>query len=212
MAEFETEEQQMEALRKWWQENGRGVLVGVVLGLGAVGGWRGWIYYSQVQAESASAIYHEMIESLMAEKYDDIAAQAQEIIDDYARTPYADLAALGDARAAVAQEDYERARSRLEWARDNANQENIRYIARLRLARVQRQLGDVDQALTTLDIAFPVAFVAAAEELRGDLYLAKGDRDKARDAYGKALAAPYSSVDRELVEMKFNDLRQDTDS
>ena len=52
MAEFETEDQQLEALRKWWQENGRGVLVGVVLGLGAVGGWRGWVYYTEARAES----------------------------------------------------------------------------------------------------------------------------------------------------------------
>ena len=212
MAEFETEDQQLEALRKWWQENGRGILVGVVLGLGAVGGWRGWIYYSEVRAESASAIYHDVMQSLAAQEYDDIAARTQQIIDDYASTPYAELAALGDARAAVEQEDYERAKTRLQWARDNANQENIRFIARIRLARVERQLGEVDQALQTLDIAFPVAFVAAVEELRGDLYLVKGDRDKARDAYGKALAAPYSSVDRELVEMKFNDLRRDADS
>jgi len=212
VAEFETEEQQLEALRKWWQENGRGVLVGVVLGLGAVGGWRGWIYYSEARAESASAIYHDLMQNLAAEEYAGIAAQAQELMEDYAGTPYAELAALGEARAAVEEADYERAKASLQWARDNANQENIRYIARIRLARVQRQTGDGDQALETLDVAFPVAFVAAVEELRGDLYLVKGDRDKARDAYGKALAAPYSSVDRELVEMKFNDLRRDADS
>ncbi len=212
MAEFETEEQQMEALRKWWQENGRGVLVGVVLGLGAVGGWRGWIYYTEARAESASAIYQTLMQNLVTDAFDDIAAQAQELMNDYAATPYAELAALGDARAAIEQADHERAKASLQWARDNANQQNIRYIARLRLARVLRVTGEVDEALETIDIAFPVAFLAAVEELRGDLYLVKGDRSKAREAYGKALAAPYSSVDRELVEMKFNDLRSDADS
>ena len=212
MAEFETEEQQLEALRKWWQENGRGVLVGVVLGLGAVGGWRGWIYYTEARAESASAIYQTLMQNLAAGEFDGIAAHAQELMQDYASTPYAELAALGDARAAIEQADNERAKTSLQWARDNANQQNIRYIARIRLARVLRQTGAVDEALETIDIAFPVAFLAAVEELRGDLYLVKGDRDKAREAYGNALAAPYSSVDRELVEMKFNDLRSDADS
>jgi predicted negative regulator of RcsB-dependent stress response len=212
VAEFETEEQQLEALRKWWQENGRGVVAGVVLGLGAVGGWRGWVYYTEARAESASAIYQTLMQNLASGEFADIATQTRELIEDYASTPYAELAALGDARAAVEQADYERAKTSLQWARDNANQENIRYIARIRLARVLRQLGDVDTALETLDATFPTAFLAAVEELRGDLYLVKGDREKARDAYGKALAAPYSSVDRELVEMKFNDLRSDADS
>ncbi|MDH3714875.1 MAG: tetratricopeptide repeat protein [Gammaproteobacteria bacterium] len=209
MAEFETEEQQLEALRKWWQENGRGIVVGVVLGLGAVGGWRGWVYYTEARAESASAIYQTLMRNLTNNELTDIAAQAQELIEDYASTPYAELAALGDARAAVEQADYERAKKSLQWARDNANQQNIRHIARIRLARVLRQSGDLDAALEAIDVAFPAAFLAAAEELRGDLYLAKGDRDKARDAYRKALGASYSSVDRELVEMKFNDLRSD---
>jgi len=212
VAEFETEEQQLEALRKWWQENGRGVVVGVVLGLGAVGGWRGWIYYTEARAESASAIYQTLMENLAAGEFEGIAEHAQELMQDYASTPYAELAALGDARAAIERADNDRAKTSLQWARDNANQQNIRYIARIRLARVLRQTGAVDEALETIDIALPVAFLAAVEELRGDLYLVKGDRDKAREAYGKALAAPYSSVDRELVEMKFNDLRSDADS
>ncbi len=209
MAEFETEEQQLEALRKWWQENGRGVLAGVVLGLGAVAGWRGWIYYTEARAESASSVYQSLMQDLSAEEFGAVAERADELIQEYTATPYAELAALGDARAAVEQGDYERAKTRLQWARDNANQDNIRHIARIRLARVFRQTGDVDQALATIEPEFPVAFRAAVEELRGDLYLAKGDRDKAREAYREALAAPYSSIDRGLVEMKFNDLRRD---
>lgn len=207
MAEFETDEQQLENLRKWWQENGRAVIVGVVLGLGAVGGWRGWIYYSQNHAAQASALYHTMMTNLENERHDDVPTLAERIIADYARTPYAELAALADARAAVAQQDFARARARLVWASEHADQPAVRDIARLRLARVLRELGELDAALAALEAAFPAVFEAAVEELRGDLHVARDEPDKARAAYQKALGAEFASANRSVLEMKFNDLR-----
>jgi len=95
--------------------------------------------------------------------------------------------------------------------RNHAEQENIRQLARLRLARVLREQGETAQALDVLAGPFPEAFEAAVEELRGDLYLAQGERDQAREAYRKALAAPAGGGDRDLLQMKFNELRSDAD-
>ena len=66
MSGYETDEEQLEALKKWWAENGKAVLVGVVLGLGAIFGWRGWISHEQGRSEAASALYEEVINAIEA--------------------------------------------------------------------------------------------------------------------------------------------------
>ena len=42
MADYETEEEQIEALKDWWRENGNSLLIGVAVALVAVFGFRGW--------------------------------------------------------------------------------------------------------------------------------------------------------------------------
>ena len=42
MAELRTEEEQVEALKSWWKENGKSLIMGVVIAVAAVFGWRGW--------------------------------------------------------------------------------------------------------------------------------------------------------------------------
>ena len=57
MSTYQTEEEQVEAIKAWWKENGKSVIGGAVLGLALVGGFKGWTEYSRVQAESASSYY-----------------------------------------------------------------------------------------------------------------------------------------------------------
>ncbi|PAR85254.1 YfgM family protein, partial [Vibrio cholerae] len=37
---YDTEEQQVEAIKDWWKENGKAVIFGAVIGLGGLFGWR----------------------------------------------------------------------------------------------------------------------------------------------------------------------------
>jgi predicted negative regulator of RcsB-dependent stress response len=81
-------------------------------------------------------------------------------------------------------------------------------VARLRLARVQLALSKPDDALATLSAAKDAgAFEPRFQEVRGDIHLAKGDREAALKAYRAAQAGAVSgTVDGELLDLKINDL------
>ena len=67
MEHYETEEQQVEAIKRFWKENGTAIIVGAVLGLGGLWGWR---YYNDEQIaakEQASAAFESQTAALLAE-------------------------------------------------------------------------------------------------------------------------------------------------
>ena len=39
---YASEEEQVQAIKKWGKENGPGIIAGLILGLGALFGWRYW--------------------------------------------------------------------------------------------------------------------------------------------------------------------------
>ena len=61
MAELRTEEEQVEALKSWWKENGKSLIMGVVIAVAAVFGWRGWNQYQDDFAANASAMYESIL-------------------------------------------------------------------------------------------------------------------------------------------------------
>ena len=98
MADYNNEDEQLEALKQWWKENGAAVITGIVLGAAALFGWRFWQDYQVEQAQAASAVYAEM--RAAAGDVDTLMAGAEMLRSDYARTPYAALAALEAAAGA----------------------------------------------------------------------------------------------------------------
>ena len=206
MASYETDEEQLEAIKKWWAENGRAVIVGVLLGLGGIFGWRGWVNYEQGRAEAASAMYEEVMRAVEAPDPATVQETGQRLMTEYDDTPYAALAALARAKASVGAGDLDTAAEVLSWAVDNAGDEDVANVARLRLARVQYARNRLDEALATLGSAFPKSYQALVEELRGDILADQGQVDAARAAYRKALEDPRAVVDRGVLEMKLNDL------
>ena len=187
MADHITEEEQVEAIKKWWKENGFAVIAGLVLGFGALFGWRGWNDYQQTIAGEASVLYSEYQQLDKTAKPDDVKAKAEKIIADYAKTEYAALASLDLAQQSVAINDMTAARGYLQWVIDNSDQPQIIHTARTRLAMVLLNEGDNATALVLLDLSKAGGFTAQYAELRGDVLVAMGDRDAANKAYKLAL-------------------------
>ena len=52
METFRTEEEQVEAIKRWWQENGKSTVLGVAIAMAAVFGWRGWNDYQRERMPS----------------------------------------------------------------------------------------------------------------------------------------------------------------
>lgn len=184
---YETEEQQVEALKKWWQENGRYLIAGVVLGLGILFGWNSWKDHREVQGKAASDLYSQLTGAVESSALEDAKAFEEKLLQDYDGTPYAALGALAMAKIYVEQNNLVEAEAKLRWTMDNSNEQELQEISRLRLAQVLIAAEKYDDALSMLSTELPASYVSLAEELRGDALRAQGNLDEARAAYDKAL-------------------------
>jgi len=186
--EYETEEQQVEALKKWWKENGTSLIVGLVVGVSALFGWRYYIEQNNVHAVHASDIYMRVMQSAVTKNIDDRIIDFQnQLINDYSDTPYASLSALALAKIEYEKDDADAAVAQLELAIKHANDDVIKQIASLRLASVYIEQKKYDEAMVLLNMKHNTAYDAQYEELKGDLYSARGDVVEARMAYDRAI-------------------------
>jgi predicted negative regulator of RcsB-dependent stress response len=147
-----------------------------------------------------------MMDALAAANADELQRQADILIGDYASTEYALLAQLALARKHVDDADFAAAVTELQQVVGSAAQEPLGYLARTRLAAVQIQLEQYDQALATLSVDFPSDFSALSEELRGDALARQGKTDEAIASYRRAQAAVPQPASPDFLRQKLNDL------
>ncbi|SDM30770.1 Putative negative regulator of RcsB-dependent stress response [Franzmannia pantelleriensis] len=193
MAELRSEEEQLDAIKAWWKNNGTSLIAGVVIAVSGVLGWNAWQNYQENQSEAASLRYQQLL-SLAADPALDEGGRAEarglidEITDNHGRTLYADLAQMFEARLAVAEGDLAAARAALGDVIDGNARDYIQALARLRLARVQIADGNPEAALEVLDSGIPDSLSAQRQDIRGDAFVALERDDEARDAYRQAMA------------------------
>ncbi|MBC7982374.1 MAG: tetratricopeptide repeat protein [Candidatus Obscuribacterales bacterium] len=207
MVDYLSDGEQEEALRRWWQDNWRWIVSGVVLGLAVLGGWQYWQQRTLTRAEGASLAYRDLATALASGDRAKADALVVDIDKQYQSSPYADQAHLLLAQANVATGKFEQAASELKWVLDHSADESLQQVARLRLARVQIQLGHHDEALALL-VNTADAFAAQVHEIRGDALLAKGDSSGAQQAYRLALdAAKVGDANTQLLDLKLQDIQ-----
>ena len=204
MSEYLSEEEQVEALKKWWKENGRSVVAGVVIGLGAVFGWQAWSQHQQQVAEQASHRFAQMQFAMEAGKYDAVEKQAELLATEHADSSYTLFAALYKAKIKQERGDSAGAQEELEWLLANTDEPGLQQIARLRLVRVLLEINDTEKAAAVLAQADSDNFAGEFAALRGDLANMQGDSEAARKAYQRALK--MGVADSDIVLMKLDDL------
>jgi len=203
-----TEEEQLEAIKKWWIENGWSIVGGIVIGLGAIFGWRSWGAYQLAKAEAASDIYTDLIVEVRQNKNDKVRESANKLLDDYPATSYAIFASLILAKLDVEAGDPTAAIQHLQWVMDKTTRNEFKHLARLRMARVLLDDNKTDQALALLlSVNDQGEFSASYEELKGDIYTQQGDIDKARIAYQLALSGMADGQkENTFLQMKIDDI------
>ena len=207
MSEYETEEQQVEAIKSWWSENGRSVLFGVVLGVAVIGGWRGYGAYQDGQAEAAAGVYGQFVEAVEEVDIALAGELASQLREDYSGYAFPVMASLAEAGLLVNEKsDLSAASQSLQWALDNASLDEMKTIAALRLARLKAAQGDYDAALATLPETAAPAFAGMTAEIRGDIELAMGQQEKARASYEEARNLGGDVVNPAVLDMKIGDL------
>jgi len=184
-----TDDERVEDLKKWWKENGASILVGIALGLVAIFGWRYWTSYRDASAEQASQAYDAFLAQAGKPDAEPARQQGQTLLSAFAQSPYAALTALRLAQLAVTGGDYAVASQQLEWVIANARLDELKDIARLRLARIKFAAGQSAEAEKLVESVSSASLKAEREELKGDLYLAAQQPEQARAAYVAAMAA-----------------------
>lgn len=204
------EQEQWERVKLWLRDNGLWLLAGVVIGVGALAGWRWWEQRVEQRAQAASARYEEILGAFNRSDRTRAFTLIDSLRAEFPSSPYADQADLAGARDLVDQNDLAKAAERLERVMKGSKDEQLKLVARLRLARVQLAQGNADTALATLDAAQAGAFAPRFDEVRGDARLAKGDRTGALAAYEKARDADKDGVlDQVSLGLKIADLVAD---
>lgn len=214
MAHYDLEEQeQIDSIKTWWKMYGNLVTAIVTaLALGAAG-WQGWNWYQRSQAAQASAVYGVLEQAVAAQDAQRVKAAAGELAEKFGGTAYAPLGALMAAKVSFDAGDLKTARAQLTWAADKGKNE-VRDLARLRLAAVLLDDKAYDDALKQLDAEHAPAFKSRFAELKGDVLAAQGKKAEARTAYQAALAAMDGDKDalrrdsplRELLQQKLDSL------
>ena len=202
----QTEQEQLEDFKKWWKENAKAVIAGVVIGLSVLFGAWTWRDYSRNQGEAASAEYQLLVGEVSKGDTEAGIKRGVAIINRFGTTSYAVFAAFALAKLELERGDLGEAHKHLEWALGHAKQDELQHIARLRLARVMLAEGQHDAALKLLAQAQPGSFLSAYEELKGDLYLATGQIAAAQTAYQSALSAATQEDSKKLIQLKLDDV------
>jgi len=202
---YDTEEEQLDALKRWWKENGQATLIGTGLGIAVILGWNYWQDYKKDQAAQASALYSQLLKAAEVDKIDSEEKLAQRIQEQFKNTSYAAYSGLLQAKVKVQQNDIAGAKQILEKVSALSDDE-LSNIAKIRLVRLMLANKEYEQGLKLInevDPATSASFSGIYDELVGDLYVALERLDQARTSYQKAMESGHQSP---LLQLKIDDL------
>lgn len=185
MADYLSEEEQIESMKKWWDENGKQILVGAGLALLVVSGYQFWKAKKTAYTHEASAIYEQVQQ--LSQNGQSFESLADKLKSDYSKSVYAQFAAMLKAKKAVDANNMKLAAKELEWAVNNSNDEYTDDLAALRLTRVQLAQNEVDAALKSIVAGEKGIYASQFLELKGDALLKKKDSAGAKQAYELAV-------------------------
>ena len=188
MSDLYDTHEQGERVKNWLRENGGAMVMGLVLAFGMMFGFKQWQAWEVSKRQQASAEY-QMLASLLQTGNMDAAVPNYEVLkSEFPGSAYTALASMLMAKARLQSGQTDLAARALEHAMENGQPAPLKVIARERLARVKLSQGDTEMARQLLDNASSeIGFEAQFEEIRGDIYLAKGEENLAIQSYQAAL-------------------------
>ncbi|PPK75825.1 putative negative regulator of RcsB-dependent stress response [Methylobacter tundripaludum] len=225
---YDSEEEQVEALKRWWKENSTATIVGLVMGIVIILGWNYWQDHKKAQSAQASATYDQLLKALdddskdgggraptvgalgdaraVAEnKNDSVDKLAQRMQEQFKGTEYAAFSGLFQAKLKAQQGDFAAAKQILKTIAAEPNKQ-LSNIAKIRLVRLMLATGEYEQGLQVInevDAKAAASYSANYDELVGDLYVALDRLDEARTSYQNALRNGQPSP---LLQFKIDDL------
>jgi len=203
-----SEDEQLEKVKKWWKENGTGVVTGIVLGLGLIIGYNWWQKNLDSKALQASTVFSQLLDANEAEEADKVAELGAKLKSDFSSTDYAAKGVILSAISQIKAGNAEQGKDDLQWVIDNSKLTDNQLLAKYKLARQHYREGGYDQALALVEIEDKAGFSSQYFELIGDINNKQGNLKQAQEAYQKAMEAispeTASSGYREILQLKIN--------
>ena len=188
MAAYDLDEQEkLGDLKAWWSRYGNYVTGAITVVALVIAANQGWKWYTGKQVAEASTLYFALSDAAGkndAAKVKDANAQ---LIEKFAGTGYAPRGALLAAKSAFDAGDLATAKTQLEWVVANSKEDELKAIARLRLAAVLLDQKQYDAALAALDGKTSEAFAGLFLDMKGDIFNLQGKAADAKTAYEAAL-------------------------
>ena len=225
MAINAAEEETVESLKQWWSENGKQLIILVVVAFAAFTSWLLWTNSQNASMDSASDMYEEILSLaisdagqpgtlLIPQDSERIIELGAQLRSDHSGSTYAKLGSLFAAQQSVRSDDLDAAEISLQWILDNEQggllseaDEGLLLTTNLRLGRIILAKGDAERALALVNNLDPKTFEAGYSELRGDIYAAMGRDVDARDAY---IAAQQAGSSSDGLGMKLDELSNES--
>lgn len=199
------EQEQVDAVKAWWKDNGKWIVAALVLAVGGFAGERGWHAWQAKQAQQAATLYEGVVQQLSSNDTKRIDDAARAVVDKFGATAYAPRAELLAAQANIDAKHNDQAKSQLQWVIDHAAEDGLKNVARLKLASLSLDEKNYDAALSLLNAKHSEAYDGLYADLKGDVLLAQGKTEEARIAYKVAFdkTAEQDSY-RNLIQMKLD--------
>lgn len=208
MVEIYDAHEQGEIVKKWLQQNGGAIVMGLVLAFGSLFGFKQWQNWQDTKGQKSFAEFEIMNERLSEGQLDNAVENYQLLQDEYAKTPYASLAALQMARARVESKQPDLALNHYRFVMESGHPSGLRVVARERMARLLLDQGQAEEALNIINGEQQLSgYESRYAETRGDILTALGRKDDAIAAYQEALATLEEGLgDRALLLLKLEAL------
>ncbi len=207
MSVYMTEEEQLTAIKNWWNKYSNVITVILSLLLLTVAGYKYWHWHQEKINTQASSAYEQLMVAFANQDNNSVQAYANQLISDYGQTVYADAARLTLAKLQVNEDDYDKARQTLDYVASHAKMPALKQVAKLRIARLLAGQKAYDKALAELAVIEDSGYTPIVNELKGDIYVATGNYQKAMAAYKEAITEGRTSgMGNLFLEMKTNAL------
>jgi predicted negative regulator of RcsB-dependent stress response len=202
------EQEQVAELRAWWNQFGSLITAAIVAACVAFAGWQGWRWYERGQAAQAGGLFETLAHAAQAGDAKALRDAGGALLENFPRTMYASMGALTAARFYFDRNDLKSAKAQLQWVLEHGRTDDVRDLARLRLANVLMDEKAYDEALKLLDEKHAAAYDAEYAAAKGDVLIAKNQPAEAKAAYRLALdkAGSGNNAFRESVRMRLEAL------
>lgn len=179
-------EEQDERAKQWLKDNGPAIVIGVLLGLGAIFGYNQYQDRQKQKAETASQLYEQALSTIQRSNIADIQSMVATLKTDHGSSTYAHKAVLLRARQ-LSVSDLPTALQELRWVSDHASESGVLHAAQIRQAKILVAQGELDAAKTVAETKPYNGFDSYYHEILGDIALQQQSSADAKAHYQSAI-------------------------